>query len=163
MIDDFLRNTQRRLLRHQSSRMLMKLKNFLVICTLATLWSSLSVSADEGDHLSVDVLLSTTQTIIGQPITYPEGQAKITAAIVKMEPGQRTGWHQHNTPLFGYILEGELTVDYGPDGQKTYRLGDSLVDAMGLSHNGSNSGDGPLRILLVFAGSETVKNTVRED
>lgn len=136
---------------------------FLQICAVMVLGFTVPSVADEADHLSVDVLLSTTQTTIGEPIVYPEGQAKITAAIVTMEPGQSTGWHQHKTPLFAYILGGEITVDYRQHGQKTYREGDTLVDALDSSHNGTNHGDVPVRILVVFSGAESVPNTVSEN
>jgi quercetin dioxygenase-like cupin family protein len=50
-------------------------------------------------------------------------------------------------PLFGYILEGELTVDYGTKGRRTYRKGDGFAEAMNEAHNGHNMGQNPVRIL----------------
>src|SRR4051812_30426718 len=67
-------------------------------------------------------LLSTTQTVLGQPVVYPtEGPAKVAAAVISMQPGEETGWHQHDVPMFGYVLEGEVTVDYGARGTRVYR------------------------------------------
>jgi len=63
-------------------------------------------------------------------------------------------------PLFGYILEGDLTVDYGPKGQRIYREGDGLAEAMNEPHNGRNTGQGPVRILAVFIGTEGAQETV---
>jgi quercetin dioxygenase-like cupin family protein len=98
-------------------------------------------------------VLSTVDTIIGEPIRYPSGApAKVTAVEITLQPGQQTGWHTHPVPLFGYILEGELTVDYGPKGQRIYRVGEGLVDAMATAHNGRNTGSGPVRILAVYIG-----------
>lgn len=108
---------------------------------------------------AVDVLVSRSQTVIGQPFAYPQGTAMITGAIITMEPGNSTGWHRHNAPLFGFMLEGEITVDYGPEGLRTYRVGDGFVEAFGTYHNGTNSGDGVARILAVFAGADGVPNT----
>lgn len=107
----------------------------------------------------LEVLLSSSETIIGQTIAYPDGPAKITAAIVTMLPGAATGPHIHNVPLFAYMLEGELTVDYGVDGKRTYKAGDSLLEAVGSVHNGTNTGSGIARVLVVFAGAEGVANT----
>jgi quercetin dioxygenase-like cupin family protein len=107
----------------------------------------------------LEVLLSSSETIIGQTIDYPEGPAKITAAIVTMLPGASTGAHVHNAPLFAYMLEGELTVDYGPDGKRTYREGDSLLEAFRTPHDGTNTGTGIARVLVVFAGADGVANT----
>lgn len=111
----------------------------------------------------LELLLSTSQTIIGQTIVYPEGPAKVTAEIITMWPSQETGWHRHDAPLFAYILEGQLKVDYGNDGKRTYNTGDSFVEALDSPHNGRNSGSGPVRILAVFAGAVGVMNTVMID
>lgn len=113
-------------------------------------------------YAPLDILLSSPETVIGQGFEYPDGEAKITAAIVTMAPGQSTGWHRHPVPLFGYVLEGELTVDYGADGKQVYKAGDSLIEAFGTLHNGTNTGEGPMRILAVFAGAEGVQNTIPE-
>lgn len=111
----------------------------------------------------LDVLLSTSRTVIGQPFAYPGGTAEITAAIVTMVPGQSTGWHMHEAPLFAHMLEGELTVDYGVDGSRVYKAGDSLIEAFETLHNGTNTGDVAVRLIAVFAGSDTVPNTVMEE
>jgi quercetin dioxygenase-like cupin family protein len=63
-------------------------------------------------------------------------------------------------PLFGYILEGELTVDYGAKGRRTYRKGDGFGEAMDEAHNGRYAGREPVKILAVFIGTEGVPDTV---
>jgi quercetin dioxygenase-like cupin family protein len=109
----------------------------------------------------VRTILTTGSTIIGEPIRYPAGApALITAVEITLQPRQQTGWHTHPVPLFGYILEGELTVDYGHEGQRIYRKGDALVEAMNEAHNGRNTGEIPVRILAVFIGMEGVQGTV---
>lgn len=123
--------------------------------------SAMPVAAKD-NYPPLDILLSSPETVIGQAFEYPGGEAKITAAIVTMAPGQSTGWHAHPVPLFGYVLEGELTVDYGEDGTRVYKTGDSLIEAFGTLHNGTNTGAGPMRILAVFAGAEGVRNTISE-
>lgn len=110
----------------------------------------------------LEVLLKTSETTIGQPIAYPEGVPQVTAAIITMVPGQETGWHRHDAPLFAYLLEGELTVDYGDAGVRIYREGDAFVEALKSGHDGTNSGSGEARILAVFMGAEGVANTVAE-
>lgn len=116
----------------------------------------------ETSYPPVDVLLQSETTIIGQQIVYPAGQSQITAAIVTMQPGQVTGWHRHEAPLTAHMLEGELTVDYGDDGTRVYREGDTLIEALGSRHNGENTGDGIARILVVFSGAVGIPNTVSE-
>ncbi|MFA6140057.1 MAG: cupin domain-containing protein, partial [Hyphomicrobium sp.] len=121
----------------------------------------LVAGADRGaTREAVASLLSTTQTVLGQPIVYPtEAPAKVAAAVVTMQPGEETGWHQHDVPMFGYILDGEVTVDYGAKGTHVYRRGDAIVEAVDVPHNGRNTGAGEARILSVFMGAEGVPNT----
>jgi quercetin dioxygenase-like cupin family protein len=98
-------------------------------------------------------LLASSETIIGEPLIYPStGQAKVTAAVVTLAPGQETGWHTHGAPVVGYVLEGTLEVDYGDKGQRIYRPGDAMLEAIGFAHNGRNIGTEPMRILAVFLG-----------
>ncbi|NVO57867.1 cupin domain-containing protein [Rhodobacteraceae bacterium B1Z28] len=111
----------------------------------------------------VEVLLQTETSVIGEPLEYPEGTPQITMAIVTMKPGQKTGWHRHEAPLAAYILEGEITVDYGDVGRKTYNEGDALIEAFRSPHAGENTGDGIVRILAVFAGADGVSNTVTDE
>ncbi|WP_159090032.1 cupin domain-containing protein [Ruegeria sp. Alg231-54] len=63
--------------------------------------------------------MQTDKSVIGEPLEYPDGTPQITMAIVTMQPGQKTGWHRHEVPLAAYMLEGEITVDYGDAGTKT--------------------------------------------
>ena len=121
----------------------------------------LVASADRGaTRDTVTSLLSTGQTVLSQPIVYPsEGPAKIVSAIVTMLPGEETGWHQHDVPMFGYILEGEVTVTYAGKGTHVYRQGDALMEAIDIPHNGRNTGKIPARILAVFMGADGVPDT----
>ena len=61
-------------------------------------------------------------------------------------------------PLFGYILSGELVVDYGSHGKRTYKQGASFMEAMDVAHFGENKTDKPVRILAVYLGADGVKN-----
>lgn len=110
----------------------------------------------------LEVLLQGSQTVLGQEIAYPPGKPVVTAAIITMAPGQETGWHLHEAPLFAWILEGELTVDYGPEGVRTWRAGDALLEAFRTPHDGRNSGAVETRLLAVFMGAEGVANTVMD-
>ena len=98
--------------------------------------------AREGDAQAVQ-LLASGETIVGEKIAYLAGApAKVTAAILTLVPGASTGWHTHGVPAFGYILEGELTVDYGEKGVHVYRAGDALLEAIDIAHDGRNTGAG---------------------
>jgi quercetin dioxygenase-like cupin family protein len=123
---------------------------------------AIGFAAAKSTYPPVEVLLQTGKTVIGQEIAYPAGTPQVTAAIVTMQPGETTGWHRHDAPLFAYMLAGELSVDYGADGTRTYRAGDAFLEAFRSEHDGTNTGAEAARVLAVFMGAEGVKNTVMQ-
>jgi len=108
---------------------------------------------------SVETLIETSETVLGQDFVYPEGQAHLTAQRVTVPPGALLAPHLHPVPVFGYILQGELVVDYGSEGEIVYERGDAFVEAFDWPHQGRNGGRGVLQILVVYAGAEGVPNT----
>ena len=105
-------------------------------------------------------LLSTSTTVIGEKLRYPWGTPQVTSAIVTLAPGGRTLLHRHGVPMFAYILEGEITVDYGKNGKRTYRKGDALMEAMNVPHFGMNSGTDTMRLVAVYMGSSRAKDVI---
>ena len=104
-------------------------------------------------------LLSTGTTVIGETIRYPDsGPAKVTSTIVTLAPHSEAALHLHPAPMYAYILEGEVVVDYGPLGKRTYTQGQALMEAMNAPHKGVNTTDRPVRILCVFMGAEGTGN-----
>ena len=106
-------------------------------------------------------LLSTGVTVVDETLRYATtGPARVTASIVTIAPGSRTIVHKHGVPMFAYILGGELTVDYGDHGKRTYRQGQALMEAMDVAHYGVNDGAEPVRILVVYMGAEGAANVI---
>jgi quercetin dioxygenase-like cupin family protein len=105
-------------------------------------------------------LLSTSTTVLGEPLRYPPGAAHVTSAIVTLAPGARTILHKHGVPMFAYILDGEITVDYGARGKRTYRKGQSLMEAMHVAHFGENTGAQPMRLIAVYMGAARAKDVI---
>ena len=109
----------------------------------------------------VHKLISTGETVVGETIRYPAASpAQLSAAIVALQPGEHTGWHRHGVPVFGYMLEGELTVDYGDKGQRIYRSGEGFAEAIDIAHDGRNTGEQPMRVLAVFMGAKGHPSTI---
>jgi quercetin dioxygenase-like cupin family protein len=130
----------------------------LVLLTPGFLLFSSQIAAVDYQH--TQALLKTDKTIIGETIHYPtESPALITSLVVVLPPGEYTTWHKHPIPLYAYILQGELQVDYGDKGKKNYRPGDSFMEAMDQFHRGYNPGKQPVRILTVFMGTTASRLT----
>lgn len=126
--------------------------------SLLALLSTAALARDEG-YYPVRELLVTGETVVGEKIQYPTtGAPKITVAVVTIAPNSQAGFHRHQVPLVAYILEGELTVDYGEKGVKTFRQGDAVVEAMNVPHRGMNLGSGVVKLLAVYVGAEGSAN-----
>jgi quercetin dioxygenase-like cupin family protein len=138
-------------------KIVVRIKRALIAACLACLAAS---SARTADYPRTQTVYRGDTTIMGEPIVYPPGKAAVLAIIVTLLPGEETGWHRHGVPLFGYILEGELTVDYGERGTRKYLSGTGFMEAMATAHNGRNNGDKPCRILAVFMDAQGVEPTI---
>ncbi len=118
--------------------------------------------------VQTDKVLVTSQSVVGEVIRYPHSglhpkgkRAEITAQVITLQPGAATPWHSHPMPTFGYIISGEIEVDYGAQGQKTFRAGDALMEAMAHVHRGRNVSDNPVRVLAVSIGEQGQVTAVR--
>jgi quercetin dioxygenase-like cupin family protein len=128
---------------------------------LAVVFASASRAVAEDKSPVVTPLLSTGASVLGEPLHYPtSGPAHVTATIVTLAPGARTGLHKHGVPMFAYVLDGEITVDYGDRGKRTYRQGDAIVEAMDVAHFGTDVAAQPVRLLVVYMGAEGTADVI---
>lgn len=137
-------------------------KSFPLIKVIPYLTATLFIGATAWAEDAASVpMLSTGQTILGEPIHYPTtGPAHVTASTIIIAPGASTVLHRHGVPQFAYILSGELTVTYGEKGTRTFKAGDSFMETMDTPHYGTNHGQDPVKILSVFMGAEGSANTL---
>ena len=112
---------------------------------------------------SVAPLIDTGETVLGRKFAYSEGRARITAAVATVPPRAVLAPHLHEVPLFGYVSQGELIVQYGAAGGRIYCAGDGLADAIDRPHQGRNGGRAVVKILAVYAGAAGVPNSEPAD
>ncbi|MEZ5570709.1 MAG: cupin domain-containing protein [Halioglobus sp.] len=104
-------------------------------------------------------LLKTTTTWEGGSIAYPQGQAEVTAFILKIAPGETPKFHCHPVPTLGYVLKGSLEVET-KDGKKiVLHEGDSTVEVLRTVHRGKAL-EGPVEIIVFYAGATDIPTTV---
>ena len=128
---------------------------FAAAFILAAVLAPTDRAAAEDNGTAPEPLLSTGTTVLGETLHYPtSGPAHITTTVLTLAPGARTALHRHGVPMFAYFLDGEITVDCGDRGKRTYRQGDALMQAMDVPHFGADAGSKPVRILIVFIGAE---------
>jgi quercetin dioxygenase-like cupin family protein len=118
-------------------------------------------SGEYASGVKVTQLLSTSSTALGAPIEYPQtSKPEVTALQVEMAPGKQTGWHTHPYPTYGYILSGELTVQVQGGKRLHYKAGDAVAEVVGTPHNGINTGDKPVRLVVFFMGKKGIPDTL---
>jgi quercetin dioxygenase-like cupin family protein len=138
----------------------------LALATALAFGLCLNTYSDQPDYnnnVRVKVLLKTDTNSAGQKIEYPhDGPAEVSMLIVEIPPGEQTGWHHHPVPLFGYVLEGQVTVTLADGRKHTSHEGDALAECVNLLHNGVNEGKIPTKLLIFVAGEKNVPFTVKE-
>jgi quercetin dioxygenase-like cupin family protein len=102
-------------------------------------------------------IISTGETVLGNKIVYPVGKAKITAFEFTVPVGAPVAPHTHSFPVLLIIQQGEVTLNYGDGKSKVYRPGDAFVEDVGVVHSSKNTGDVPIKALVVAMGVEGKK------
>ncbi len=82
----------------------------------------------------------------------------LTGQVVEIEPGGQTGRQRHMVPSYIYVIEGTLTTNseggpVGVAGVQYHAAGQSYMDAPSVWHNHTNSGQSPVKYLLLLIGT----------
>ena len=70
--------------------------------------------------------------------------------LVEIPVGGREGRHTHPGPLFVYVQEGAITLDYEGQPTRTYKTGETFFVEAGKIHEGINNGNVPAKALASF-------------
>ena len=117
---------------------------------------------EQSASVKVTRLLQSSTSWNGAALAYPAGQAEVTAMLIELAPGGETGWHLHPVASFGYILEGELEVHLKDGSVKRLAAGQALAEVVNTLHNGRNVGQGPVKLVVFYAGAVNSTLTVKE-
>ncbi|GGZ40962.1 cupin domain-containing protein [Streptomyces bluensis] len=91
-----------------------------------------------------------TARVIGQ--TTVNG-TDYTLREITIPPGQTTGWHYHDGPLYGVVKQGTLShFDSSCASDGVYRTGNTIQEPAGAEyvHIGRNLGDTPLVLNVLY-------------
>ena len=95
-----------------------------------------------------------SKTVLGQDFKFPAGVPLITAFNITIEPGKKTALHKHAIPLLAYIVSGELEVDYGSRGKRSFSPGEAYIEAIEWCHVGYAIGDASVEVLGFYLGQQ---------
>jgi quercetin dioxygenase-like cupin family protein len=104
-------------------------------------------------------LSSTRTTASGQPIEVPV-HPEVVVSRYEIAPNAALPIHEHPYPRYAYVLSG--TIEITVLGGKTYRYrtGDFIAEVIGQWHSARNSGDSPVRLLVIDQVAPGHSNTL---
>jgi quercetin dioxygenase-like cupin family protein len=86
--------------------------------------------------------------LLKQDTTVPGREAVM--ATVELPPGSAEGRHTHFAEVYVFVQEGTITLAVEGQPTKTFKAGEVFTIAPGVIHEGSNKGDAPARLAVVF-------------
>jgi quercetin dioxygenase-like cupin family protein len=127
------------------------------------MWFCTFTNAQYQAGVKVEKLLQTDTTVIGQKIAYPHfPNDEVTICKVTIPPGQQTGWHKHEIPVFAYMLQGTLTVKVENGKTYTYIANSTISEVFNTFHNGFNTGKEDVVLIAFYMGGKDVPLSVKK-
>ncbi|NJB71366.1 quercetin dioxygenase-like cupin family protein [Saonia flava] len=115
----------------------------------------IGVKAQYSDNLKTEELFASDINGIGQKIKYPNfTDAKVTIRKITFPPGCSTGWHKHNIPVFSYIFEGVLTIEFEDLETVQYSTGETFAESVNVYHRGINQSEEDVVVLVIYLGGD---------
>lgn len=129
------------------------MKKIILLFILTGLFTTVKAQYNKG--VVLEKLLKTDTTSIGQKLKYPDfKEDEVSIYKVTIHPGQSTGWHKHVFPVFGYVLQGTLTVEVENKGAHDYPVNSSFAEVINTLHNGVNNGSEDVVLIAFFMGEK---------
>ena len=88
---------------------------------------------------------------------------QVTMLLVEIPPGAETGWHKHPVPCYAYILSGSVTVEIENGKTNTFHAGQAFAETVNTMHNGKNTGDEPVKIVMTAIGEQKEPIVIRPE
>lgn len=137
-------------------------KPLCLLACLAVLFAPCtSWSIEVVPGIQVTPLLKASQSWVGDRIEYPSGKPEVTGQLVELAPGAETGWHHHPVASVGYLLEGELTVQFEDGQTRVIKAGEAALESMHMRHNGQNTGNVSTKLVVFYLGVAGGKTTIK--
>src|SRR5262249_29159432 len=134
------------------------MKCLLAAATVALVCFGTARAADA--PVKVTQVLTTTKTAIGQPLGLPSKDPQVIVTVLEIAPGTKLPRHDHPFQRYGYVMQGELTVEYQGGSRQIFHAGDFIVEAVGVWHFGTNTGNVPVKLLVIDQTEAGKSNTI---
>lgn len=124
---------------------------------------SFGAKAQYSDKLIIEKLLQSDLNSMGQKIQYPNVKdAKVSVMKITFPPGETTGWHKHEIPVFSYILEGTLTVETEDHKVTQYKENSCFAESYNIYHKGTNKEKSNLVVLAIYLAGDQKELSIKK-
>jgi quercetin dioxygenase-like cupin family protein len=116
---------------------------------MAGLGLPFAAAADVAQLTKPNLLLG--ESVIGMP-TGAEQEIRVLNAV--FEPGGKTVYHTHRSPVTVYILEGSFTLELANEPPRTFEAGQAFVEPPNVAMTGYNRSAAEKARVLIFYVSD---------
>jgi quercetin dioxygenase-like cupin family protein len=110
---------------------------------------------------SITPVSHSSLTIAGEPELYlSTPDPEVSSMIFTLPPGGVSQWMIDPAPVYGYVLEGTLDVEFEDGSRQSFPAGPGFLQCRSKWHRGRNDGSQTMRFLAVFFGAKGVPNVV---
>ena len=116
------------------------------------------------NDLIIEQILKSDTTSIGQKIIFPSvPNEEVTMLKITIPPGKTTGWHEHDFPVFAYVLKGKLTVEFENGKTSKFSENTSFAEVVHTIHRGINRENTDLVLLAFYLGEKGKALSVKKE
>lgn len=109
-------------------------------------------------------LLSSSDSWDGVSLpNYPKGKPELIVNHVTIPPHSELKWHHHVVMSYGIVTQGALTLVKRDTGEeKTFHVGDAVIETVGSIHRGENRGDVPVEVTVFYISKKGTPLSIQD-
>lgn len=117
--------------------------------------------AASAPSVSITPVSHDSLTIAGEPELYLNTpDPEVSSLVFTFPPGAVSQWMIHPAPVYVYVLEGTLQVEFEDGSHQSFHAGQGFLQCRSKWHRGRNDGSQTMQFLAVFFGAKGVPNVV---
>ena len=121
----------------------------------------MSTSVTNRASVSMTPVSKDSLTIAGEPELYlSTPEPEVSGVVFTFPSGAVSQWMIHPVPLYIYVLEGTLAVEFEDGSDQSFHEGQGFLQCRSKWHRGRNNTSQTMRFLAVFVGAKGVPNVV---
>jgi quercetin dioxygenase-like cupin family protein len=82
---------------------------------------------------------------------------------ITFPPGETTGWHKHDIPVFSYIIKGTLTVKTEDGKVMQYKENSCFSESYNIYHKGTNKENKDLVVMAIYLGGDARELSIKKE